>query len=171
MWHLRSLPTSISLAAGLALVLAGAPANAQTDAAVAESNFGLAVDLCLQHVRSRDPVEAFREAGFEVTPADEGTFEFVAPGVSGFLSPLTVLQWCLVETEVLDFATVQRIGHERALYRYPDGVSGAPGDTRTADGCPSLNVAHANRIWTLEFKNVPFWEGCARPDTGGILFN
>ena len=54
--------------------LATSPAPAQTEAEAIASNFGLAVDLCLQHTRDRNPVDAFRAAGFTVTPSDEGTF-------------------------------------------------------------------------------------------------
>ena len=159
------------LIAGLMAAALGVPSAVRATNEAVVANFGLAVDLCLQHLRDRNPVDAFRTAGFEVTPADEGTFDFMAYGVEGYLAPLTLEQWCWVQSDALDFATVQRIGHERALFRYPQGVAGAPRTGATADGCPSLNVAHANRLWTLGFKNVPFWEGCDRPETGGIMFN
>lgn len=159
-----------------ALALTAGPAPAQTDPAVVESNFGLAVDLCLQHVRDRDPVDTFREAGFEVTPMDEGTFDFAAPGVTGFLAPLLLTGWCWVGSEELSYAQAETIAYERALFRYPEGVSGpaergfsieiAPG----AD-CSGLSVMHANRIHTLIMTNVPFWEGCDSPTTGAVYFN
>jgi hypothetical protein len=149
-------------------------ARSQTEATA--SNFGLAVDLCLQHVRDRNPVDAFRAAGFDVVPMDEGTFDFSAPGVTGFLAPLLLTGWCWVSSEELTYAQAETIAYERALFRFPQGVSGpaergwsieiAPG----AD-CSGLTVLHANRIHTLIMTNVPFWEGCDSPATGAVYFN
>lgn len=156
--------------------LAPAATTAQTEHDATVSNFGLAVDLCLQHLRDRNPVESFRAAGFEVIPMDEGTFDFAAPGVTGFLAPLVLTGWCWVASEDLSYAQAETIAHERALFRYPQGVSGqatrgfsieiAPG----AD-CSGLSVMHANRITTLIMTNVPFWEGCESPSGGAVFFN
>jgi len=150
----------------------GMRAEAQTETEVAASNFALAVDLCLQNVRTADTApDSFRAAGFTLRDADEGTFIFNAPGVSGFLSPLLITEWCWVESLQLNFAQVQTIGHERALYRYPQGTSGPAQRGELANGCPSISLLVANRIAMLEFRNAGFWEGCDSPETGGVLFN
>jgi hypothetical protein len=147
---------------------AQAPAPAPSSAA--ESNFGLAVDLCLQHLAGRDPADAFRAAGFTVTPMDEGTFDIDAPGVSGFLAPLLPTEWCWVESETLNFATVARIAYERALFRYPQTVTGPAARGTLANGCPSLGLSAGGRIHLLEIRNAGFFEGCDSPATGGVLF-
>jgi hypothetical protein len=152
-----------------------APAAAQTEAEAIASNFGLAVDICLQHLRDRNPVETFRAAGFTVTAQDEGTFNFDTLGVSGFLAPLLPTEWCWVGSDRLTYAQAETIAYERALFRYPQGVSGptAPGfsiEIAPGDTCSGLTVLHANRIATLIVTNSPFWEGCGAPGTGGILF-
>jgi hypothetical protein len=159
----------------LAAALAAGPAAAQTEAEAIASNFGLAVDLCLQHVRDRNPVESFRAAGFVVRAADEGTFDIDTLGVSGFLAPLVPSEWCWIGSDRLSRAQVEAIAHERALYRYPQGVSGpaTPGfalEFPPVTNCAGLTVAQAGRITTLIVTNSPIWEGCAAPDTGGILF-
>lgn len=159
-----------SMAAALIALCGTAPLHAQDETAAIASNFGLAVDLCLQHLRDRDPVADFEVAGFSVTPADEGTFAFSTLGVSGFLAPLLPTEWCWVESDRLTLAEVERIGYERALFRYPQGISGPAARGGLANGCPGLNVAHGNRITTLEFRNAGFFQGCDAPETGGILF-
>ena len=150
--------------------LAASPAPAQTEAEAIASNFGLAVDLCLQHTRDRNPVDAFRAAGFTVTPADEGTYNVETLGVSGFLAPLLLNEWCWVESRQLPLADVQRIGYERALFRHPQAGAQPAARGTLANGCPSISLAIGGRITLLEFRNAGFFQGCNAPDTGGILF-
>jgi hypothetical protein len=146
------------------------PLAAQTEAEAIASNFGLAVDLCLQHVHDRDPVAAFQAAGFAVTPADEGTFNISTLGVTGFLAPLLPTEWCWIESDRLSLADVQRIGYERALYRYPQGGAAPATRDTLANGCPSTTIAVSGRITLLEFRNAGFFAGCNAPETGGLLF-
>lgn len=149
----------------------GAATLQRTSGRDVATTFALAVDLCLEHVRSRDPVAAFRENGFTVTPQDEGTFKITADGVSGSLAPLLITEWCWIESEQLGLQQVQDIVYDRARAFYGDGVSG-PADRRLlANGCPSLTFLYANsRIATLEFRNAGFFQGCDGAETGGVLF-
>jgi hypothetical protein len=158
------------IGAALAAAMVAAPVTAQTEAEAIASNFGLAVDLCLQHTRDKNPVDAFRAAGFTVTPSDEGTFNIDTLGVSGFLAQLLPTEWCWVESGALSLTEVQRIGYERALFRHPQGVAGPAARGTLANGCPSISLAIDGRITLLEFRNAGFFQGCNAPETGGILF-
>lgn len=134
-------------------------------------NMAVATDLCLQNVRTPEAApNAFLEAGFTLMDADEGTYNFEANGVSGFLAPLLLTEWCWIESHELTFSNVQEIGHERASLRYPGGVSGTAQRGELANGCPSLTIIVANRIAMLESRNAGFWDGCDDLQTGGILF-
>lgn len=165
-----------SLALTLSMITASS-AFAQTGAAVpaeqivTRQTFGLATDLCLQHVLS--PATApgsFRAAGFELAEADEGTLTFNTNGVTGFLAPLLTREWCWISSDRLSFDIVQTISFQRAQLRYPSGVSGPAAKGTLANGCPSLTVSIGQRVSTLEFRNAQFSTGCDSPDTGGILF-
>lgn len=135
------------------------------------TNMAIATDICLQNARTPDaaPV-AFSEAGFTLKDADEGTYNFEAAGVAGFVAPLVTTEWCWIESRSLTFLDVQEIGHERASIRYPEGVFGKAQRGELANGCPSMTIVIANRLAMLEFRNAGFWEGCDDPATGGILF-
>lgn len=162
--------------AGLVGAVCALPMPARAVDEAAASNLALAIDLCLQNVRGRDAVDDFRAAGFTVTPMDEGTFGVDAYGVEGWLAPLLVLGWCWMGSERLPYQDVARIAHERALFRFPQGVSGPPERAFSSElvpnaRCAGFNVAHANRVFTLVITNAPHWEGCDDPATGGVEFN
>jgi hypothetical protein len=131
----------------------------------------IATDICLQNARTPDAAPgAFLEAGFTLKDADEGTYNFEASGVSGFLAPLLTTEWCWIESRDVSFSDVQKIGHERAILSHPGGVLGMAQRGELANGCPSMTIVIANRLAMLEFRNAGFWEGCDKPQTGGILF-
>lgn len=170
------IAASVVFATSLAMASLPKGALAQSEAEAAISNFGLAVDLCLQHVQDRDPVEAFRAAGFQVTATDEGSFDFEAPGVSGFLSPLLLTGWCWVGSDAIPYSSAETIAFERAVFRYPDGTSGPAErgwsiEISPSSDCSGLTVRHANSIHTLILTNVPHWTGCESAATGAVYFN
>lgn len=135
------------------------------------TNFAVATDICLQNAQMpEDAPNAFLDAGFILRDADEGTYNFEAQGVSGFLAPLLVTEWCWIESRDLTFSDVQDIGYEWATIRYAGSVSGKANRDELANGCPSMTIAIVNRLIMLEFRNAGFWEGCDSPQTGGILF-
>ena len=167
---IRSLVLTLSMiAASSAVAQTGEVVPAEE--IITRQTFGLATDLCLQHVLS--PATApgsFRAAGFELTEADEGTLTFNTNGVTGFLAPRLTREWCWISSDRLSLDLVQTIGLQRAQLRYPSGVSGPAATGTLANSCASLTVLIGQRVSTLEFRNAQFSTGCDSPETGGILF-